>query len=264
MAHDPWQQWQQFASLWGITGPRSGEPGGPGFTPLADAAAQFQGAVRAFFDRTAHGSAPAAGEAAHVFADFLRDRFGEIQMPWSTAMGGSAGIDPAPSGGDSPAFGASREHQQRMQRMIEAARRLDEAQRRLQRLWADALREAATGFTARLAASEPGVPGAEAWRVLYDSWIDCAEDAYARMAHGEAFCGALADYVNASSQWRRELQVSIEYLGKLLDLPTRSEVNALIERVDELEQRLRDTRKPTSAPSSPLRPKRAARRAAKP
>ena len=72
---------------------------------------------------------------------------------------------------------------------------------------------------------------------LYDTWIDCAEDAYARMAHGEAFCSALADYVNASSQWRRELQASIEYSAKLLDLPTRSEINALTQRLRALEKR---------------------------
>jgi class III poly(R)-hydroxyalkanoic acid synthase PhaE subunit len=229
---DPWQQWQQF--------------------------------VRPWIESATQGSAPAAGGAAEAFSDFLRDRFGKLQTPWASGFGAGMARDPAPSfGGDWPALGAAREHQQRLQRIAEAVQRLDEAQRRLQRLWSDALREAAAAFAARLASNPPGSASTEALRALYDAWIDCAEDAYAHIAHSEPFCGALADYVNASTQWRQEVQASTEHLSKLLDLPTRSEINTLIQRLNALEERLRVAPQGPEPPSAAPRRKRSTRRAAK-
>jgi len=255
--HDLWRQWQQFASLSASvpadSQDRFGREGAFGPGSIMDAAERFAAAARSFLDGAANASAPAAGEAARVFSDCLREQFSEFRLPWSSGLGAGAGHGaPPPSMGESPAFGATREHQQRWQRMAEAARRIDDAQRRLQRLWSDALREAAAAFAAQLLPPHPGGVSAEALRKLYDTWIDCAEQAYARVAHGEAFCKALAEYVNASSQWRRELQASIEHMAKLLDLPTRSEINTLTQRLKSVEQLLRaqqDKRKPQVAAS---------------
>ena len=136
---------------------------------------------------------------------------------------------------NSPALGASREFQLRAQRITEASRRIEEAQRRLQRIGADAMREAAASlYNAETWKRRITSSRAQLRRVLhklYGTWIDCAEDAYARAAHGEAFCNALAEYVNASSEWRKELQASVEHWAKLLDLPTRSEINTLTQRI---------------------------------
>ena len=267
MDHDPWRQWQRFAGLWAAASPdskaKSWRAGGFGFAPFVDAAEHFTTAAQTFLDGTASRSAPAAEEAARIFSDFLRERFGDFQMPWSSEFGAGAAVGATPPFmGDAPAFGAGREHQERWQRMAEAARRIDEAQRRLQRLWSDALREAAIAFAARLVPPQPSAVSPEAVRTLYDSWIDCAEDAYARTAHGEAFCSALADYVNASSQWRQELQASVEHMAKLLDLPTRSEINTLMRRLKTVEDRLRAVPDEPKPPIAPRR-KRSARRRAK-
>ena len=59
-------------------------------------------------------------------------------------------------GATSPALGPTREHQQRWQRTAEAWRRMVDAQRRLQRLWSDALREAAAAFAAQSRAAASG------------------------------------------------------------------------------------------------------------
>ncbi len=82
-------------------------------------------------------------------------------------------------------------------------------------------------------------PSAAVLHQLYGTWIDCAEDAYSRAAHSEPFCTALAEYVNASSEWRKELQASVEHSAKLLDLPTRSEINTLTQRLIAVEHELR-------------------------
>jgi polyhydroxyalkanoate synthase subunit PhaE len=221
---------------------RFGREGAFGLGSFMDAAERFTAAARSFLDGAANASAPAAGEAAQAFSDFLREQFADFQLPGSPGFGAGHGAQSAFTG-DSPALGATREHQQRWQRMAEASRRIADAQHRLQRLWSDALREAAAAFAARLVPPQPTAVNAEALRKLYDTWIDCAEDAYARMAHSEPFCNALAEYVNASSQWRRELQASIEHWSKLLDLPTRSEINTLTQRLRSAEELLRAARK---------------------
>jgi Poly(R)-hydroxyalkanoic acid synthase subunit (PHA_synth_III_E) len=261
--HDPWRQWQAFAALLSSANPaphaRPARDGAFGFAPFVDAAERFTVAARTFLDGADNASAGAADEAARTFSDFLREHFADFQMPWSTGFG-AADAQPAPMA-NSPAFGPTREHQQRWQRTAEAWRRIDDAQRRLQRLWSDALREAATAFAARLGPPQAAAQSAEAMRKLYDTWIDCAEEAYARAAHGDAFCNALSEYVNAGSQWRRELQASIEHSAKLLDLPTRSEINTLMHRLRSVEEQLRAASKTREPRAEAGRAKRARRKA---
>jgi hypothetical protein len=268
MDHDLWRHWQALAALWMPGRPETqasfGRDGAFGFTPIMDVAERFAAAARSFLDGAANASAPMAGEAAQAFSDFLREQFADFKLPGSSGLGAQSVFT-----GDSPALGATREHQQRWQRMAEASRRIADAQHRLQRLWSDALREAAAAFAARSVPPQPSAVGAEVLRKLYDSWIDCAEHAYARMAHSEAFCESLAEYVNASSQWRREFQASIEHWAKLLDLPTRSEINTLTQRLRSLEERLgaaRMERKPRAKGSRvrPSRRKVSSRRKARP
>ena len=242
MSFDPWRQWQSYAAA--FTAPGSTPP--PGFAPFIDAAERFTTAARSFFDGAARDPSKAAAAAAG-FGDFLREQFASLQMPWSAAAGGGAAVATPASPFDAPALGATREHQQRLQRVADAWRRIEDAQRRLQRMWADSLREASTAFTANLAKVQ-GATNTEGLRKLYDAWIDCAEDAYARTAHTEAFCAALADHVNASADWRRELQSSMEQWAKLSDLPTRSELNTLAQRLKAVEQRLRVAPSPAVKP----------------
>lgn len=245
---DLWRQWQTFAAMLSPTTAAASQTAGPGdapaFAPFVDAAGRFTAAARRYFEGTAHASAPAAAEAARVFGESLRDQFADFsKLPWSTGFGGGTMR--------APALGLTREHQQRWQRASEAWGRIGEAQRRLQRLWSDALRDAAAAFATRLGPLQSTVPNAETLDGLYDSWIDCAEKAYARTAHSEEFCNALAELMNASSQWRRALQTSIEQWAKLLDLPTRSEINTLTQRLKSIETELRATRAPDAERNKP-------------
>jgi class III poly(R)-hydroxyalkanoic acid synthase PhaE subunit len=193
------------------------------FAPFVDAE-RFAAAARAFYQN----SQASRAAASQTFTDFLRDQFASaLRTP-----GAQPGVD-------APALGAGREHQERWQRAADAWARLDEAQRRLQRLWSDTLTHAAGVFVSRI-----GTPTApitmEAAHRLYDTWIDCAEEAYARTAQGEPFCRALADAVNASSEWRREFAACLEVWAKWLDWPTRSEINTLTQRLRSLEKQLRE------------------------
>lgn len=204
---------------------------------------RFTDAARTYLDGAARASAPGQTELAGKFGDFLRELFADFSPPGNFGSAAVPGFgSSSASMPDSPALGATREHQQRSQRMADAWRRLDEAQRRLQRLWSDVLREAASTFAARIGQARLTAPSAEAVRALYDDWIDSAEDAYSRAAHSELFCNTLAEHVNASSEWRRELRAGIEHAAKLLDLPTRSEINTLTQRLKSVEKELRAAR----------------------
>jgi hypothetical protein len=272
---DSWQQWQAYAALFtpGAPAPQAGAGGAsaPSSAPFADVAERFSAAARAYLDGAANASSPSPSpslnEAARAFSDHLRDIFADFQLPWSNASpGGGFGSASSAFSPNSPALGVSREHQQRWQRIADAGRRMDDAQRRLQRLGADALREAAAAFAVRLGPAPPPVVSPEALRKLYDTWIDCAEDEYARAAHSESFCNALAEYVNASSECRRDLQAGIEHSAKFFDLPTRSELNTLNLRVKSLEEELRAARnrKPEAAKTKAAKPRAAKPKAAKP
>jgi hypothetical protein len=238
------------------------------FAPLIDSAERFTAAARKYLADTAHASAStsasAAAEAARVFSDFLREQSIDFfELPWNAKLASGLGTTVPPAAAlDMPALGLTREHQQRWQRTADAGRRIGDAQRRLQYLWSDALREAAAAFAARLAPPQQTTVSTAALRSLYDSWIECAEEAYARTAHSDTFCNALADFVNASSQWRAELQASMEHWAKSLDLPTRSELNSLTQRLKSVEAQLdaqRSGRKPRGAKSMAPRARRAQR-----
>jgi len=253
--HDFWRQWQTLAAQWApAAAPGAARGEAVGFAPWADAAERFTAAARSFVQGTAQGSPPAAAEAVRDFGDFLREQFADaFQLPGGQAFGAARGAPPT-FGMDLPALGPTREHLQRGQRAAEAWRRTEDAQRRLQRLWSDALRDAAQGFAARLTPPQPGAVSPEALHALYDQWIDCAEEAYARTAHSDAFCTALADFVNASSESRRALQSIVEQWAKLLDLPTRNEINTLSQRLRSVEAELRAARterKPQAAIKTP-------------
>jgi hypothetical protein len=250
------------------------------FTPLRESAERFATAARHYLEGM-QTPGPAAAEAARTFGDYLRmETMDLFRFPWSANLGsgGGAGAAPPPAMQDLPAFGLSREHQLRWQRNADMGRRMGDAQQRLQLLWSDALREAAIAFAARVEPPHPDAakgtvpgaeaPGAEALRGLYDSWIDCAEAAYARIAHSDSFSSALADFMNASGAWRKESQMSVELWAKALDLPTRSELNTLMRRVNALEEqvrleeqlRLKEPRDPPrAAPPRARRPSRARR-----
>jgi hypothetical protein len=226
VAADAWRQWAAF-----LAAAAGGQPAAaPGFSAFFDAE-RFAAAARAFQEGSRDPTAAAA-----AFGDFLRDQFGGM-------LGGIWGGSPraTPLSAEAPALGPTREQQERWQRATAAWQRLQETQRRLQRLWSDALGEAARAFVSRAgAAAAPLTP--EAMHGLYDAWIDCAEEAYARMAHGEAFGTALAEALKATAECRDESLAMLESWAKWLDWPTRSEINSLSLRVRALEQQLRERR----------------------
>lgn len=81
--------------------------------------------------------------------------------------------------------------------------------------------------------TEPGKQ-VESLKALYDLWVDAMEDAYAEMALSEDFRDVFGAMVNAQMQVRRLQQQQTEQMCRELGIPTRSEVNSLGERLQQL------------------------------
>jgi hypothetical protein len=263
VSSDPWRQWQALFPLGAFgreAAPSPGAPGAevPGFAPFADSAERFAAAFHEFV-AAAQGrpSSPgdataAAAAAADSFGNFLREHFaGFFKLPG--LFGPATTASPGSAFTDGPALGLGREQLLRAQRAAEAWNRVVQAQARLQRMLADTLREAATAFASKLPQASIDLPTTETINRMYDRWIDCAEEAYARTAHRDDFCDALSEYVNAGSHWRRESAAGLEELVKLWDLPTRGEINTLTLRIRELEAELLARKRQPEASPSPAR-----------
>jgi class III poly(R)-hydroxyalkanoic acid synthase PhaE subunit len=141
-----------------------------------------------------------------------------------------------------PALGLSREYQEIVRRMLDLGEQFQRRCADFAQAGADIGQSAWTAMQKRSAgdATLLGSPAA-----LYDAWIDCAEEAFARAAHGEPFARLLADLCNLLSAFKLERGKLLEALARHLDLPSRAEVDSLHRQVRVL------TAKTNAAATSP-------------
>lgn len=86
-----------------------------------------------------------------------------------------------------------------------------------------------------------GEPGkqVDSLKGLYDLWVDAMEDAYAEMALSQEYRDVFGALVNAQMQVRKLQQQHTEQVCRELGIPTRSEVNSLGKRVQQLRRELK-------------------------
>lgn len=138
-----------------------------------------------------------------------------------------------------PAFGYTREHQARAQRLASDWLDYLEAQKRYDELMLACARRTFEVLEGKLAEREQPGRQIRTPRELYDLWIDAAEDAYADVAMGDAFREVYGDLVNAQMRVRAGINGEIERIGSLFGLPTRTEVDSLARQLHELKRELR-------------------------
>ncbi len=138
-----------------------------------------------------------------------------------------------------PAFGLTREHQERWQALAEAQLELQRRNDEYGTLMLEANQDAFERFERKLAErSEPGRQLQSA-RALFDLWIDAAEEAYAEIALSPRFRRIYGELVNAQMRVRAGIQREIELIGNLFGMPGRTEVDAAHRRIAELERQVR-------------------------
>jgi polyhydroxyalkanoate synthase subunit PhaE len=140
-----------------------------------------------------------------------------------------------------PAFGYAREHQEHYQKMAAAFVEFQDAVGRYNALMLKASQRGFEILENKLAArAEPGRQ-IDSPRVLYDLWVDAAEEGYAEIALSDEFRKVYGDVVNAQMRVRSQIQQEVEHIGVDLGMPTRSELNSVHRRVHELRRKLRDS-----------------------
>lgn len=135
---------------------------------------------------------------------------------------------------DLPAFGLAREHQEQAQRLGDAWIEYGEQATRYQKLIARVGRLASERLQDKLAEREAPGNQVDSLRALYDLWVDAAEDVYAEVALSDEFREVYGAMVNAQMRVRQLVQKQIEESSSQLGLPTRSEIDSLGRRVQEL------------------------------
>jgi class III poly(R)-hydroxyalkanoic acid synthase PhaE subunit len=166
--------------------------------------------------------------------------FGNLLTPAATSawQPGAMSFNPA-EWSQWPALGPAREHQQSWQKMAAIVTRCAQAQGKLATVWneiiAAGLKELGSKLSPRIQSG--GLPGS--MKELYDTWVESAESAYSRAAHGAAFMQAQAELSNAMSELRIAQREVIEEWGKQFDLPTRAEINGLHQQLKQLSDALR-------------------------
>ncbi len=139
-----------------------------------------------------------------------------------------------------PAFGFQREQQERAQQLIAAQ---IEQQDAMTAYNAQMLRASKLSFDRlELKLAEREEPGRqlESLRAVYDLWIDAAEEAYAEVALSAEFRSAYGNLVNKQMRVRQMMQAEVERHTGQVGMPTRSELNSVHQRVQEMRRRIRD------------------------
>jgi len=243
------------------------------YAQMQQLAAQFAGQQASAAEVAAAWKSALGSTGGNPFADALRGMQGPGQAgfeQWLAQV--SPWLAPLRQTGQDwlgmPAFGFTREHQERWQRLARAQLDYQQQAGAFQALMAEATQDAFRRFEDKLAErSEPGRQ-LQSTRALFDLWIDAAEEAYADIALSPRFREAYGAMTNAQIRLRAAVQGEVEQAGEALGVPTRGEVDAAHRKIVQLERemrRLRDLmsdagmagdhpRTPDAGPQTPDRP----------
>jgi class III poly(R)-hydroxyalkanoic acid synthase PhaE subunit len=137
------------------------------------------------------------------------------------------------------AFGITREMQLDQQALMTAVQEYAQISARYQALLQKVNAQGISKLQDMLA--QHGEPGKqpESLKALYDLWVDAMEAAYADMALSEEYRDVFGALVNAQMHVRKLQQQQTEQMCRELGMPTRSEVDSLGKRVQQLRREMK-------------------------
>jgi len=151
------------------------------------------------------------------------------------------------------------------QSVWELLMRLGRLQGELAVHWREIAQSSAQRFIARMSAAGATELTPEGSLALYETWVNCAEEAYAATVHKEEFCRLQAQLINTAMALLLAQRRQAEMLARASGLPTREEADALQRQIRELQQQLevnddqpRSGRAPRSRRAPPSKAARAA------
>ncbi|HTV86525.1 MAG TPA: poly(R)-hydroxyalkanoic acid synthase subunit PhaE [Dyella sp.] len=167
-----------------------------------------------------------------------------LQAMQRSGLGGMGGMAaPAPMA----AFGITREMQLDQQSIAAAMHEYAQINGRYQTLLQQVNAQGIERLQEMLKEhSEPGKQ-IESLKGLYDMWVDAMEDAYAKMALSDEYREVFGALVNAQMQVRKLQQQQTEQICRELGIPTRSELDSLGQRVQQLRRDVQGQRQQATA-----------------
>lgn len=253
------QPWQQGLGLWSQLFGDAGAQGALGerllgavkayleqTQTLLAAGAAGPEAIAAQLGRFMHGGFDATGGALGQdgIAEALRKLGADGARGFEQLAAGLAPVfgtlsAEARAAFDRPAFGFLRERQEHQQRVAQSLIDYQTQTRRYDALMMRAGQLGATRFQDKLAERAASERPVESLRALYDLWVDAAEEGYAEVAASMEFREAYGALVNAQMRLRSLLREDVERISVDLGIPTRSEVDSIGRRLQELRRELR-------------------------
>jgi len=116
--------------------------------------------------------------------------------------------------------------------------RLGQLQGQLAVHWGEIAQSSAQRFIARMSAADAPELTPEGSLALYETWVNCAEEAYAATVHKEEFCRLQAQLINTAMALLLAQRRQAEMLARASGLPTREEADALQRQIRELQQQV--------------------------
>ena len=106
--------------------------------------------------------------------------------------------------------------------------------------WSAIARDSAQRFIARMQASGDTDLSSEGALALYETWVECAEEAYAATVRKEDFCRLQAQLTNTATALLLAQRKQADKLARAWGLPTREEADALQRQIRELKKELEE------------------------
>jgi len=249
------QSAKQFVDfLQGAVGKVAGQKAGMEVPNWAEVAAQAMGGVNLAHNPVADALRSVTGEGAKGFEQMFQE-LSQQASPFKQAVGQMFSM---------PAFGYTRETQERYQKFAQANLEYREQLNRYNQQMLKASQLGLGRFESKLAErSEPGRALNNA-RELYDLLIDALEEGYAEVALSDEFRHVYGALVNAQMRVRQMSQQEVEHGTGSLGMPTRSELNAVHKKLAEYRRRIAQLEEAAGSTAAPVAAERAESPAAAP
>ena len=220
----------------------------PFTTGSRESDAAFTAAAARFFDLLrAFAAQPSGGRAQPLdWTSFGAQLAGQFEQ-WlrsSPAAGASfaaaAGFPGVAAGWPAVPLGPAAAHGPDAQSAWELLMKLGQLQGELARHWSEIAQASAQRFTERMRAAGGADFSSEGALALYETWVECAEEAYATTVRKEEFCRLQAQLTNTAMALLLAQRKQAETLARAWGLPTREEADALQRQIRELKQQLEE------------------------
>ena len=149
-----------------------------------------------------------------------------------------------------PPLGLAREHTEAWRELAATQAECQHLEQELRGVLLSVQSEALSLLEERANARQANGQPIKGYRDLYDLWVECAEQVFAKVAHSAAYGKLQAELGNATMRLRSHHQKVIEYALRQFDLPTRSELNSVHLQIRSLKQQIAELRTGTAKPAS--------------